>query len=208
MNNLYWLGFWISTALTIEMAAVCFLGVTSRYGLDKAFNYISAAGTLMGGLAGVGAVSVAAYGLSTWRKQLYHGKYLSVIWDVKVALGKVEADWVKLSVNSLSLDPKNAAEVYEFLQNSDFKKSLDMFKSSCQILDRLVEKRGWLWTNRAGELELHTANLLLHSTWLKKLVRPTEHLSHMEASVPLIMARDDYVANLNQKLDSLEKQWQ
>ncbi|MGP0148146.1 hypothetical protein [Pseudomonas oryzihabitans] len=208
MRDPYCVGFWISTVLALSAIGIYFTGVWLDHDLDKAFAYLNAIGTLLAGLAGLLVAGVTLYGLHLWKVQLYHGKYLAVIWDTQSALRRVESTLIELTVSSLSLDKDTTdAELFNRMRESSFGAALAVFAEKCQVLDRLVVKNQWEWSNYAQDIETAVHASLRQTLEFKFISGFPDRLKHQLRSASQASMFRKFVDRLNEMLDELESKY-
>ncbi|ONN69884.1 hypothetical protein [Pseudomonas oryzihabitans] len=205
MRDPYCVGFWISTILAISAIGIYFTGIWFNYDLDKAFAYLNAVGTVIAGLAGLFVAGVTLYGLKLWRLQLYGTKYLTVIWDAQAGLRLVEGALIRLQVDALTLG-KNATDkdLSRLISESSFKSAIMEFKEKCQVLDRIVVKNEWQWSNYAAEIENNVHQNLKSALHFKSLTNVEEQMKSISDAADQISKFNEFIRWLNQKLDKLE----
>ncbi len=128
-------------------------------------DYISALGSLVGGVAGLTAAVAAYFGVDAWKRQIMYGRYLAAIWDAKVHLRMIQRALTDCSILQAFMaynGHTQNAEMKAKLETS--KKKLEEFEasfaSSCAVLDKVVTKNDWEWQNYASELSAYSTNLL------------------------------------------------
>lgn len=208
MRDPYCVGFWISSVISVSAIAIYFTGIWFNNDLEKAFAYINAVGTVLAGLAGLVVAGITLYGLHLWKVQLYHGKYLSVIWDAQSALRRVEDALIELKTASLSLSKEMTdAELFKFIRESRFGAALTAFDEKCQVLDRLVVRNQWQWSNYAQSIETSVHANLKHALKFKFISGfPDQLRYHLQAASRATMFKR-FVDELNEMLDELESKY-
>lgn len=208
MRDPYCVGFWLSSAISVSAIAIYFTSIWFSNDLEKAFAYINAVGTVLAGLAGLVVAGITLYGLHLWKVQLYHGKYLSVIWDAQSALRRVEDALIELNVASLSLSKEMTdAELFKFIRESRFGAALTAFDEKCQVLDRLVVRNQWQWSNYAQEIETAVHANLKHALQFKFISGFPDQLKHQLRAASRVSMFKKFVDRLNEKLDELESKY-
>lgn len=208
MRDPYCVGFWISSALSVSAIAIYFFSVQLSCDLDKAFAYLNAIGTLFAGLAGLLVAGVTLYGLHLWKVQLYHGKYLSVIWDAQSALRRVEIALMELNIAALSLSKQTTDdELSRFMAESEFGRALHAFYEKCQVLDRLVVKDRWQWVGYAQDIETSVRSQLRNTLQLKFVSGFKDQFRQSLKSASEISKFRKFVGELDLMLDRLESKY-
>lgn len=208
MRDPYCVGFWLSSAISVSAIAIYFTGIWFSSDIEKAFAYLSAVGTVLAGIAGLAVAGVTLYGLHLWKVQLYHGKYLSVIWDAQSALRRVEDALAELKANSLLLNKEvTDAELFEFMRKSRFGAALTAFDEKCQVLDRLVVRNQWQWSNYAHSIENAVHANLKYSLNFKFVSGFKNQLRHNLQVASRAGMFKKFVDELNEMLDELESKY-
>lgn len=208
MRDPYCVGFWLSTVLALSAVGIYFTGIWLNYDLDKAFAYLNAIGTILAGLAGLFVAGVTLYGLHLWKVQLYHGKYLSVIWDAQSSLRRVESALIELTVSSFSLSKETTdAELFKFMRESKFGTALGVFAEKCQVLDRLVVKNQWQWSNYALDIETNVHSNLKGMLQFKFISDLPGQLKHHLSAAAKTSRFQEFLKHLNEMLDELESKY-
>lgn len=208
MRDPYCVGFWISSVISISAIAIYFTAIWFSNDLEKAFAYINAVGTVLAGLAGLLVAGVTLYGLHLWKVQLYHGKYLAVIWDTQSALRRVESTLIELTVSSLSLSKDTTdAELLKLMRDSNFGTALAVFKEKCQVLDRLVVKNQWQWSNYAQNIETSVLAGLRQTLQFKFISGFPDQLKHQLRAASHASMFKKFIDRLNDMLDKLESKY-
>lgn len=205
MRDPYCVGFWISIVLAISAIGIYFTGVWLQYDLDKAFAYLNALGTFFAGLAGLFVAGVTLYGLNLWRFQLYGSKYLTIIWDAQSALRALEAALMEFQVNSIRLGGVvSDAELSKLLNNSSFGSALLAFREKCQVLDRVVVRNEWQWSNYAREIQLRAHDNLMYSLRCKLISNDVVRMKCIGSAAERSSNFSEFFRRLNEMLDALE----
>ncbi len=205
MRDPYCVGFWISIVLAISAIGIYFTGVWLQYDLDKAFAYLNALGTFFAGLAGLFVAGVTLYGLNLWRFQLYGSKYLTVIWDAQSALRVLEAALIEFQVLSIRLDGGvSDAELSRLLNDSSFGSALLSFREKCQVLDRVVVKNEWQWSNYSSEIQIRVHDSLMCSLRCKAISDDADRMKCLGGAIERSSRLSEFLTRLNKMLDALE----
>lgn len=209
MRDPYCVGFWLASAISVSAIAIYFTGIWFNNDVEKAFAYLSAVGTFLAGIAGLVVAGVTVYGLHLWKVQLLHGKYLSVIWDTQSALRRVEDTLAELKANSLQLNKEvTDAELFEFMRKSRFGAALTALDEKCQVLDRLVVRNQWQWSNYVHIIEATVHANLKHALEFK-VISGIQHevFRHRLQSTSRASIFKKFVDELNEMLDELESKY-
>lgn len=208
MRDPYCVGFWISSVISVSAIAIYFTGIWFNNDLEKAFAYINAVGTVLAGLAGLLVAGVTLYGLHLWKVQLYHGKYLSVIWDAQSTLRRVEIALMELNISALSLSKQTTDdELSIFMKKSDFGQALAAFYEKCQLLDRLVVRDRWSWVGYAADIEASAFRQLKNTLQLKFVSGFKDQVKRSLKSAAETSSFRRFVCELNLMLDKLESKY-
>lgn len=208
MRDPYCVGFWISSAISASAIAIYFTGIWFNNDLEKAFAYINAVGTFLAGLAGLLVAGVTLYGLHLWKVQLYHGKYLAVIWDTQSALRRVESTRLELTASAFALSKDTTdAELLKLIRDSNFGTALAVFKEKCQVLDRLVVKNQWQWSNYALDIDNSVFDSMKQIIQFKFLLSFPDQLKHHLRAASQGSKFQKFIDRLNNMLDELESKY-
>jgi len=209
MIDLYKIGF-IVVSLVLVTVVGLLVSIASFNQEISAVDYISALGSLVGGVAGLSAAVAAFVGVDAWKKQIMYGRYLSAIWDAKVNLRMVQRALTDCSlmqgvmVNNPHI--KSDEMKAELAVNKEKLKELqDSFEASCGVLDKIVTKNDWEYQNYASELSAHITMLL----------RELEHdgaevvdiQKFWEARTKDNQTIRDLVGHLDERFDELEAKY-
>jgi|GEM_PF-5813659 len=208
MRDPYYVGFWISSVISASAIAIYFTGIWFNNDLEKAFAYINAVGTVLAGLAGLLVAGVTLYGLHLWKVQLYHGKYLAVIWDTQSALRRVESTRLELTASAFALSKDTTdAELLKLIGDSNFGTALAVFKEKCQVLDRLVVKNQWQWSNYALDIENSVFDSMRQILQFQFLFSFPDQLKHQLRAASHGSKFQKFTDQLNNMLDQLESKY-
>lgn len=209
MRDPYCVGFWLSSAISVSAIAIYFTGIWLSSDIEKAFAYISAVGTVLAGIAGIVVAGITLYGLRIWKIQLYHSKYLSVIWDTQNALRRVEDALTELRADSYLLSKETTdTELLEFIRKSRFGAALTAFDEKCQVLDRLVVRNHWQWSNYAHIIEDTVRENLKHALRFKFISGDKKQMFRYRLqSASRVSLFKKFVDELNEMLDDLESKY-
>lgn len=208
MRDPYCVGFWISSVISISAIAIYFTAIWFSNDLEKAFAYINAVGTVLAGLAGLLVAGVTLYGLHLWKVQLYHGKYLAVIWDTQSALRRVESTRLELTASAFALSKDTTdAELLKLIRDSHFSTALAVFKEKCQVLDRLVVKNQWQWSNYALDIDNSVFDSMKQIIQFKFLLSFPDQLKHHLRAASQGSKFQKFIDRLNNMLDELESKY-
>ncbi|WP_247840362.1 hypothetical protein [Pseudomonas sp. MWU12-3103b] len=119
---------------------------------DKAFNLISSVSALIQAIAAIFVAGLAFRGWNSWKLQIVHGKALGIVWDANVALRGVEAAVNELEARWARSYVSGSDQIIELDENGIVGKVLEIFKTQCILLDKVVVKNEWEWQNRCHDL--------------------------------------------------------
>lgn len=210
MLDIYKIGFIVSTIILITSCALFGFIISNSYSNEVLSNTISAIGSILGGTAGLIAATAALTGINTWKKQLYHGKYLSIIWEAKAQLRKVNASIIECQVFlSIPDDNGNYGINNPRLDEAEskLKQNIAILKDTCSTIDTLIEKKGWLNANNA--MFINGAWFNYKSEFIENYFTPTletikKYTEHVEINTKNNEKITKIINDLDEHLSMLE----
>lgn len=209
MVDLFKIGFVVVSIISVAALGLIF----SIVGFDSkgtTVEYISALGSLIGGIAGLSAAVAAYIGVDAWKKQIMYGRYLGAIWDAKVHLRMVQralTDCTILQAVMVNNAHNKSDEMKaELVANKTKLKELEgLFASSCGVLDRIVTKNDWEWQNYASDLTICITKLLKEP--VHEIAGVVDVKKFFEARIKDHQTLQDLVGRLDKQLDELEAKY-
>lgn len=153
MVNAALLGVVIALELTI-----IFLGNGWKDGLE-ALDHV---GSFLGGAAGLAAAGIALFGFNVWKRQITHGKYLTLIWEAMVAFHRLESHLSLSGINLFYRFQTNHNEHFTNAVTDDRFITEQLFthlKESCVAVDVVAARNGVELSNICGFMRSRVLSL-------------------------------------------------
>lgn len=153
MVNAALLGVVIALELTI-----IFLGNGWKDGLE-ALDHM---GSFLGGAAGLAAAGIALLGFNVWKRQITHGKYLTLIWEAMVAFHRLESHLSLSGINLFYRFQTNHNEHFTSAVTDDRFVTEQLFthlKESCVAVDVVAARNGVELSNICGFMQSRVLSL-------------------------------------------------
>lgn len=130
--------------------------------MAKGFETLDHVGSFLGGVAGLTAAGIALFGFDVWKRQITHGKYLTLIWDAMVANERLQSHISHACVNLLFRYQSNHNEHFTDAVLADRKITemlISTLKESCSAIDVLAARNGVELSNICGFLDSRLISL-------------------------------------------------
>ncbi|TFW38553.1 hypothetical protein E4195_06140 [Pseudomonas putida] len=156
MKNIYSPGFYALLAALLIISGSIFWATWTNGksgSTQEAFAFINSLSALLQALAAAIVAWLAHKGLSSWKQELIHSKAHGVVWDANVAFRKIEASIERLCLEwKISTPPTKPNIIIDALRQDPIDQQFEDFLSHCQVLDKVVLKKDWVWADRAQNL--------------------------------------------------------
>jgi len=172
---------------------------------NQVLNVMSAIGSLLSGIAAIGATSAAFIALNAWLRQIKVGKYLACIWDAKIEFTRFKARWCQWYL--LKYDERNKDDSNIDYSDEELEKIHNNLISACISLDSIVTKEVYSWNDKSQELKCEWFRV---KEYLENNPKPhnSETLLIEHESLPdLRKSFFKLIDDLLQELEELEKQY-
>ena len=195
----------LGVVIVLQLTLI-FLGNGWKEGLE-ALDHV---GSFLGGVAGLTAAGIALLGFNVWKRQITHGKYLTLIWEAMVALQRLESH--------LSLSGLNLFFRFETDHNEHFTKAVaedrliteqlfSYLKESCAAVDVVAARNGVELSNLCEFMRTRVL-LLYHFTDKPGYVNSPEGIIVWSSKVADLNEPVTVEANLlRRKLKDLEQKF-
>lgn len=217
MQELYKIGFIICLVMLITVATISSLIISNNHNSNVLTSALSAYGSIFGGTAGLIVAVAAISGLDTWKKQIRHGKYLTLIWEAKVHLRRIESSLSKAKVYLIFTVTKDSTEksIEEFrVAERQLKKEIQNASDTCKAIDKLITRNGWLNSNDLGFIE---GAWLKYKTdyqesYIELTENPTEesintYIAHFEINNINAIKIESWIRKIDDRLDQMEEEY-
>jgi len=121
---------------------------------ENAFSFINSVSSMIQAFAAIGVASLAFKGYNAWKDQIIHGKALGIAWDAQVAVRQLEMAQIKFSLKTQRATVKVPGDPVTIVGDSPLGAAFEEFEKQCNLLDKVVVKNDWEWTNYCTELRM------------------------------------------------------
>lgn len=195
----------IGVVIVLQLTTIV-LGNGWKEGLE-ALDHV---GSFLGGTAGLAAVGIALLGFNVWKRQITHGKYLTLIWEAMVAFHRLESH--------LSLSGINLFYRFQTNHNEHFTKAVadDRFvteqlfnhlKESCIAVDVVAARNGVELSNICGFMRSRVVSLYRFTDEPGYVVSPEGVIAWTSKVADLNVSVTAEANLLRKKLEGLEQKF-
>jgi hypothetical protein len=142
----------LNTALLGVVITLQLTIIALDQGVSDGFETLDHVGSFLGGIAGLTAAGIAVFGFDIWKRQITHGKYLTLIWEAMVATQKLDTHMALLSLNLL-FRHQNANLYFDDAVKADrliAEKLFATLRESCSAIDVIAARKGVELSNICG----------------------------------------------------------
>lgn len=170
-------------------------------------DLISSIGSLLGGVAGTIAAIAAYIGVDAWKKQIKHGKHISLIWSCMESLRNFHRRYFQWYVYAYAygtsqMDTASAMDVEKNLLDS----SMEELSAHFSALDKIVVKNQWQWANYASML---AGSITSNVRVLREYREAPSGILQLSKSLELTNTQlQESIDFLEEELEKLESQYQ
>ena len=168
-------------AIVLMLTTVLFamlIGLLNSLGIDEIISQLA---TIVASMGTVTIAIIAYKALNTWKHQLKYGKYLNAIWEAMLALHKLEITFYEIGDKRYNIE-----------------KQLDELQQAFVLLDSIVEKNQFEWTNKYKDIE-RTINVIQQAR--------SNRRTFSEDDISNYKKLPDYTEKLIHKLRDLEEKY-
>lgn len=142
----------LNTALLGVVVTLQLTIIALDQGVSGEFDILDHVGSFLGGVAGLIAAVIAAFGFNIWKRQITHGKYLTLIWEAMVATQRLETHMALLSLN-LVFRHQHANQYFSEAVETDRAVAEKLFatlREACSAIDVIAARNGVELSNICG----------------------------------------------------------
>lgn len=179
-------------------------------GITKGFETLDHVGSFLGGIAGLTAAGIALMGFDVWKRQLTHGKYLTLIWEAMVSTQRLQTH---LSLSSINLvmryhTSNNEHFINEVLADRGITEGLiASLYDSCLAIDVLAARNGVELSNICSFLKARLGALERFADDASQLASSEDIITWTEKLSELLEPVKQEAELLRRKLTELEKRY-
>lgn len=194
----------------VGLIGISILLATTYFQTDKhvtILNVLSSLGGFLGGVASILAAIVAFLGVNTWKKQLKHGKHISLIWSCMESLRTFQSEVMDWYVEAYAhcIRSKESSDFLD-LKKKRLEVTLDTLSANFSALDKIVVKNQWEWANYAGTLKGSVVST--ERLFREYREEPYDEPTLNQALSEIYTSRKSIITVIENELDKLESHYQ
>lgn len=199
----------LNTALLMVVIVLLVTGIGLDHGVVKTLEALDHIGSFLAGIAGLTAVGIGILGFDVWKRQITHGKYLTLIWEAMVAMHRLEAHTATTSMNLLFRN-QSESQFFKDAVDEDLritKKLMEELKTSCAAVDTLAARNGVELSNLCVFWDARMMAVYRFGDSPVELVTQEQFSAWSDGVAGLVELAEAEAKLLKQKLSALEQKY-